>query len=230
MGRTGLPDAGPVGGPNGFHPPTGPAMGQGLRPGMGAVNGGLPGGPHVMGGPGAPAGDLDSLLTHKSARDRAKTEKCASLHASSPLPSLFFLCSACKAGQDARQVAKVLAMTERFALNPAPTKPRLGRRLSSSLTAQGRGAGDAEHSAQTINPKPRAVRGRRGEELLELIGKRTAKELAVVEQFRTEGGPAVREYCPHLTKLDCCRHVAAPACASPSQCRNQRRCSCWYVL
>ena len=29
----------------------------------------------------------------------------------------------------------------------------------------------------------------------------------MVEQFRTEGGPAVREYCPHLTKLDCCRRV-----------------------
>ena len=58
------------------------------------------------------------------------------------------------------------------------------------------------------------MRGRRGEELLELIGKRTAKELAVVEQFRTEGGPAVREYCPHLTKLDCCRRAAAPACTA----------------
>ena len=29
----------------------------------------------------------------------------------------------------------------------------------------------------------------------------------MVEQFRTEGGPAVREYCPHLTKLDCCRRA-----------------------
>lgn len=37
----------------------------------------------------------------------------------------------------------------------------------------------------------------------------------MVEQFRTEGGPAVREYCPHLTKLDCCRRAAAPACALP---------------
>ena len=45
----------------------------------------------------------------------------------------------------------------------------------------------------------------RGEELLDLIQKPTAKESATVEKFRTAGGPAVREYCPHLTKEDCCR-------------------------
>lgn len=41
----------------------------------------------------------------------------------------------------------------------------------------------------------------------------------MVEQFRTEGGPAVREYCPHLTKLDCCRRAAAPACFPQSSAR-----------
>ena len=50
--------------------------------------------------------------------------------------------------------------------------------------------------------------GRRGEELLELIQKPTAKESAVVNKFKTEGGPAVREYCPHLTKDDCRRSAA----------------------
>ena len=50
---------------------------------MEGVTGGLPGVPPGMGGPGALAGELDSLLTHKSARDRAKTEKCALLHAQS---------------------------------------------------------------------------------------------------------------------------------------------------
>ena len=45
----------------------------------------------------------------------------------------------------------------------------------------------------------------RGEELMDLIKKPTAKESATVEKFRTAGGPAVREYCPHLTKEDCCR-------------------------
>lgn len=45
----------------------------------------------------------------------------------------------------------------------------------------------------------------RGEELLDLIQKPTAKETATVKRFKTEGGPAVREYCPHLTKDDCSR-------------------------
>ena len=45
----------------------------------------------------------------------------------------------------------------------------------------------------------------RGEELLELIAKPTAKENAVVKRFKTEGGPQIREYCPHLTKDDCRR-------------------------
>ena len=49
--------------------------------------------------------------------------------------------------------------------------------------------------------------GCRGEELLELIAKPTAKETAVVKRFKTEGGSNIREYCPHLTKDDCCRHA-----------------------
>lgn len=47
--------------------------------------------------------------------------------------------------------------------------------------------------------------GDRGEQLLELLHKPTAKESALVEKFKTEGGPAVREYCPNLTKDDCRR-------------------------
>ena len=45
----------------------------------------------------------------------------------------------------------------------------------------------------------------RTEEFLELIAKPTAKENATMKRFKTEGGPAVREYCPHLTKDDCRR-------------------------
>ncbi len=46
---------------------------------------------------------------------------------------------------------------------------------------------------------------RRGVELLGLIEKPTARESAVVERFKTEGGPGIREFCPHLTKDDCRR-------------------------
>eukprot|EP00210_Caulerpa_lentillifera_P005492 g5252.t1 len=43
-----------------------------------------------------------------------------------------------------------------------------------------------------------------GEELIDLIQKRTARESAAVEKFQTDGS-AVREYCPHLTKEECRR-------------------------
>ena len=46
----------------------------------------------------------------------------------------------------------------------------------------------------------------RGEELIELIQKRTAKESATVEKFQT-GGAAVREFCSFLTKEECRRWV-----------------------
>ncbi|EIE25150.1 MT-A70-domain-containing protein [Coccomyxa subellipsoidea C-169] len=49
----------------------------------------------------------------------------------------------------------------------------------------------------------------KGEELLELIAKPTAKENAVVKRFKTEGGSQIREYCPHLTKDDCRRAHAS---------------------
>ncbi|GAB4822881.1 hypothetical protein N2152v2_009927 [Parachlorella kessleri] len=55
-------------------------------------------------------------------------------------------------------------------------------------------------------------RASKGVELLGLIDKPTAKESAVVERFRTEGGVAIREYCPHLTKDDCRRANHSPFC------------------
>ena len=61
------------------------------------------------------------------------------------------------------------------------------------------------------------LRGCRGEELLELIAKPTAKESAVVKRFKTEGGSSIREYCPSLTKDDCCRCVC-------------RRCACALAM
>ena len=45
----------------------------------------------------------------------------------------------------------------------------------------------------------------RGEELLGLLQKPTVRESATADKFRTAGTTAVREYCQHLTKEDCCR-------------------------
>lgn len=49
----------------------------------------------------------------------------------------------------------------------------------------------------------------RGEELLALLQKPTARENAAVDKFRT-GGAAVKEYCPQLTSEDCCRCPSRP--------------------
>ena len=38
-----------------------------------------------------------------------------------------------------------------------------------------------------------------------MLAKPSAKASATQQKFRTEGGPAVREYCPNLTKEDCRR-------------------------
>ena len=38
-----------------------------------------------------------------------------------------------------------------------------------------------------------------------MLAKPSAKASATQQKFRTEGGPAVREYCPKLTKEDCRR-------------------------
>ena len=57
-----------------------------------------------------------------------------------------------------------------------------------------------------------------------MLAKPSAKVTATQQKFRTEGGPAVREYCPHLTKEDCRRQVPQAWCCSaqrqpgPGQC------------
>lgn len=56
----------------------------------------------------------------------------------------------------------------------------------------------------------RACHCTRGSELLDILAKPTARESARVEQFRTAGGSAIREHCPHLTKDDCRRCAAVP--------------------
>ncbi|KAG8201558.1 hypothetical protein JTE90_011232 [Oedothorax gibbosus] len=44
-----------------------------------------------------------------------------------------------------------------------------------------------------------------GEEILDLLSKPTAKERSLVEQFRSQGGAQVQEFCPHGTKDECTR-------------------------
>jgi hypothetical protein len=41
-----------------------------------------------------------------------------------------------------------------------------------------------------------------------ILSKKSAKEAANLEKFRTEGGSAIREHCQHLTKEDCMKWVA----------------------
>jgi mRNA m6A methyltransferase catalytic subunit len=42
-----------------------------------------------------------------------------------------------------------------------------------------------------------------GEEILELLSKPTAKELQLTEQFRSQGGTQVMEFCAHGTRVEC---------------------------
>ena len=37
----------------------------------------------------------------------------------------------------------------------------------------------------------------------------------MVKRFKTEGGSSIREYCPHLTKDECCRCAHPWGCAQP---------------
>ena len=47
-----------------------------------------------------------------------------------------------------------------------------------------------------------------GEEIRELLSRPSAKEKTLAEQFRSQGGTTVQEFCPHGTKSECRR--AAP--------------------
>eukprot|EP00198_Chlamydomonas_reinhardtii_P002142 XP_001691478.1 predicted protein [Chlamydomonas reinhardtii] len=89
------------------------------------------------------------------------------------------------------------------------------------------------------------VKVEKGSELLDILSKPTARESARVEQFRTAGGSAIREHCPHLTKDECRRvngvplachrlhflrvvqphtDVALGNCSYLDTCRNMRTC------
>ncbi|GFR47571.1 hypothetical protein Agub_g9297, partial [Astrephomene gubernaculifera] len=76
--------------------------------------------------------------------------------------------------------------------------------------AAGAGGGselDAILGKRSVKEK---VKVEKGSELLDILARPTARESARVEQFRTAGGSAIREHCPHLTKDDCRRINGAP--------------------
>ncbi|KAK3285551.1 hypothetical protein CYMTET_6846 [Cymbomonas tetramitiformis] len=53
-----------------------------------------------------------------------------------------------------------------------------------------------------------------GERLQNLLGRKTAKEFDTEERFKTQGGPALRHHCQHLTKEDCRRANNSPIACS----------------
>lgn len=161
---------------------------------QGPPGGFVGGGPAVPGGPfgpghspqqrppqkrAAPANELDSLLNKPTLQDRLKTEKCASLSVDSF--ALSFWCLSrdfCWEHHDLRMI-------------PGWFCTRL-----------------ISVGSMCVHVRESNAHSYRGEELLELIAKPTAKENAVVKRFKTEGGSQIREYCPHLTKDDCRRCLA----------------------
>ncbi|GIL75379.1 hypothetical protein Vretifemale_5185 [Volvox reticuliferus] len=89
------------------------------------------------------------------------------------------------------------------------------------------------------------VKVEKGAEVLDILAKPTARESARVQHFRTAGGPAIREHCPHLTKDECRRVNGTPVachrlhffrvvqphtdislgnCSYLDTCRNMRTC------
>jgi mRNA (2'-O-methyladenosine-N6-)-methyltransferase len=72
--------------------------------------------------------------------------------------------------------------------------------------ARGGGGGGDELDSLLAAPsfKERQARAE-GAELMALLCTPTARQAAAAERFRSVGGPAVTEYCPHLTKEDCRR-------------------------
>lgn len=85
-------------------------------------------------------------------------------------------------------------------------------RLEGGAGAAGGGGGGMADLESLLGKRSvmEKVKVEKGSELLDILAKPTARESARVEQFRTAGGSAIREHCPHLTKDDCRRANNAP--------------------
>ena len=87
----------------------------------------------------------------------------------------------------------------RSAVRPArPSRPRSG-------------GDDLESLLSAPSFKERQARAE-GAELMALLCRPTAREAAAAERFRSVGGPALKEYCPKLTRDACRRASRGPAC------------------
>jgi mRNA (2'-O-methyladenosine-N6-)-methyltransferase len=93
------------------------------------------------------------------------------------------------------------------------------RKRPSRAAAAARGGGDdLESLLAAPSFKERQARAE-GAELMALLCTPTAREAAAAERFRSVGGSAVTEFCPHLTREDCRRARArGPAGAPPCGC------------
>jgi len=51
-------------------------------------------------------------------------------------------------------------------------------------------------------------RGGGTDQLLEVLAKPSAREKATLQYFKSEGQPAIKEHCPHLTREECFKRCA----------------------
>jgi mRNA (2'-O-methyladenosine-N6-)-methyltransferase len=89
----------------------------------------------------------------------------------------------------------------------AASRKRVARSTGGSAPSRGGGGGGGDELDSLLAApsfKERQARAD-GAELMALLCTPTARQAAAAERFRSVGGPAVTEYCAHLTKEDCRR-------------------------
>jgi len=144
------------------------------------------------------------------------------------------VCAALRSLDSALEVEEYTARGERRLMVLNADAPRLRARLrllepgpAEGLPAAAGAAGRARPSApaaavagdslesllHATTFKERQARAE-GAELAELLSRPTAREAAAAERFRSVGGPALKQFCPKLTREECRRATprGAPAC------------------
>ncbi|KAI0213123.1 N6-adenosine-methyltransferase catalytic subunit [Lamellibrachia satsuma] len=67
------------------------------------------------------------------------------------------------------------------------------------------GANDSVESLLSMQSAKEKENKKLNEEILQLLSKPTAKELSLVEKFRSQGGAQVKEFCAFGTRMECLR-------------------------